>query len=365
MHPAPTPIRIRSVRDMPTQEKPVVVITASQGAIMATLRPSFAYVRPAGSNRFQKTHIMEVAGEIASGDSGSTVVDGGSGDLYGSMVRGCPGSRTAYVLSAKTIFENIAAELRSQVSIDLERSRTTTSGNVSASSITPESLSTTANIHSSALPASGPSVPASPPAMTLPDTTLLSSVSETQRAGLHTPITPAQAFEQKPPAVFVAPPAPLPPYSPTPEPKPWEPKKPTLKAVAPRRSQQKWFGKVVLKPVEAALGENESHQSSFPRLSKPVPLIRSSYDCVVIGSGYGGGVAASRMARTGKSVCLLERGSERWPGEYPSSASEVERQVHITKNNGRTYEGEPTGMFHLVSGSGINVLVGNGEFAST
>ncbi|KJZ79281.1 hypothetical protein HIM_01432 [Hirsutella minnesotensis 3608] len=57
----------------------------------------------------------------------------------------------------------------------------------------------------------------------------------------------------------------------------------------------------------------------FPRISKPLELIRSSYDCVVIGSGYGGGVAASRMARAGESVCVLERGEERWPGEYPES----------------------------------------------
>lgn len=48
--------------------------------------------------------------------------------------------------------------------------------------------------------------------------------------------------------------------------------------------------------------------TQFPRISKPVELMRHSYDCVVIGSGYGGGVAASRMARAGESVCLLERG---------------------------------------------------------
>ncbi len=53
----------------------------------------------------------------------------------------------------------------------------------------------------------------------------------------------------------------------------------------------------------------------FPRISKPVELLRDSYDTVVIGSGYGGGVAASRMARAGHSVCLLERGQEKWPGE--------------------------------------------------
>ena len=50
----------------------------------------------------------------------------------------------------------------------------------------------------------------------------------------------------------------------------------------------------------------------FPRLSKPVELLRPTYDVLVIGSGYGGGVAASRMARGGQSVCVLERGKERW-----------------------------------------------------
>lgn len=50
----------------------------------------------------------------------------------------------------------------------------------------------------------------------------------------------------------------------------------------------------------------------FPRISKPVELLRHEYDVLVIGSGYGGGVAASRMARGGQSVCILERGKEKW-----------------------------------------------------
>lgn len=50
----------------------------------------------------------------------------------------------------------------------------------------------------------------------------------------------------------------------------------------------------------------------FPRLSRPVHLMRPEYDVVVIGSGYGGGVAASRMARAGESVAVLEMGKEKW-----------------------------------------------------
>lgn len=50
----------------------------------------------------------------------------------------------------------------------------------------------------------------------------------------------------------------------------------------------------------------------FPRISLPVEVMRDEYDVVVIGSGYGGGVAASRMECGSQSVCLLEMGKERW-----------------------------------------------------
>jgi choline dehydrogenase-like flavoprotein len=105
----------------------------------------------------------------------------------------------------------------------------------------------------------------------------------------------------------------------------------------------------------------------FPRISRPVELLRNSYDTVVIGSGYGGGVAASRMARAGQSVCLLERGKERWPGEYPSGFLDAMKQLHVSGNfapgflKGMMVEGgDPTGMYHLICGKGQNAFVGNG-----
>jgi choline dehydrogenase-like flavoprotein len=50
---------------------------------------------------------------------------------------------------------------------------------------------------------------------------------------------------------------------------------------------------------------------NYPLLSRPVDSMRTAYDVVVVGSGYGAGVAASRMARAGKSVAVLELGWER------------------------------------------------------
>ena len=43
------------------------------------------------------------------------------------------------------------------------------------------------------------------------------------------------------------------------------------------------------------------------RLSSPAETIKDHYDVVVVGSGYGAGIAASRMARAGKQVCILGR----------------------------------------------------------
>ena len=59
------------------------------------------------------------------------------------------------------------------------------------------------------------------------------------------------------------------------------------------------------------------------RLASSIENIKDHYTVVIIGSGYGGAIAASRLARAGQQVCLLERGKEFQPGEYPNTEAEA------------------------------------------
>lgn len=85
--------------------------------------------------------------------------------------------------------------------------------------------------------------------------------------------------------------------------------------------------------------------------------MKDRYDVVVIGSGYGGGIAASRLARAGKSVAVLERGREIHPGEYPDTTSETIGQIQIDlpfRDFGST------DLYDLRNNEEVNILVGCG-----
>ncbi len=82
------------------------------------------------------------------------------------------------------------------------------------------------------------------------------------------------------------------------------------------------------------------------------------YDAVVIGSGYGGGVAASRLSRMGYQVAVLEQGRPWQPGEFPTT---IKARCMATRISGRHVRlGDPTGLFRLTVGNGLTVLSATG-----
>jgi cholesterol oxidase len=93
-------------------------------------------------------------------------------------------------------------------------------------------------------------------------------------------------------------------------------------------------------------------------LSSPQGEIKRAYDVVVVGSGYGGGVAASRLSRAGLRVCVIERGREFLTGEFPARLPELRRELQIV--GGKMRSGRRTGLFDFRLGSDIHVLIGCG-----
>jgi cholesterol oxidase len=94
------------------------------------------------------------------------------------------------------------------------------------------------------------------------------------------------------------------------------------------------------------------------KISKPVSEMKHHYDVVVVGSGYGGSVAASRLARAGKKVCLLERGKELLPGDYPNDISSTKNQIQIDAPH--AHIGPATALFDFRTNKDMNVLLGCG-----
>jgi cholesterol oxidase len=102
----------------------------------------------------------------------------------------------------------------------------------------------------------------------------------------------------------------------------------------------------------------------MPRLSSPIADIKATYDVVVVGSGYGGAVAAARLARartkngTRLTVCVLERGREFQPGDYPDTAAKVLAEAQIDTPT-RHYRSR-TGLYDFRVNDEVNVFLGCG-----
>lgn len=93
------------------------------------------------------------------------------------------------------------------------------------------------------------------------------------------------------------------------------------------------------------------------------------FDVVIVGSGYGGAVAAAELAgcttrREGASrpisVCVLERGKEYLSGMFPSRMAELPGHVRFSSPNATQPRGQREGLFDFRVGEDISALVASG-----
>ncbi|MGH9377029.1 MAG: GMC oxidoreductase [Terriglobia bacterium] len=97
---------------------------------------------------------------------------------------------------------------------------------------------------------------------------------------------------------------------------------------------------------------------AMSRLSSPIEQIKNHYTVVVVGSGYGAAIAASRLARAGQQVCILERGKEFQPGEYPNTGLDAVEEMQATTPDGRI--GLKSSLYEFNINADINVFKGCG-----
>ncbi len=94
------------------------------------------------------------------------------------------------------------------------------------------------------------------------------------------------------------------------------------------------------------------------RLSKPITALKSHYNYIIIGSGYGGSIAASRLSRAGMQVCLLEKGKEFRPGEYPWDLDDAAKEMQV--NTDKKHIGNKTALYEFYMGKEMTVFKGCG-----
>ena len=120
-----------------------------------------------------------------------------------------------------------------------------------------------------------------------------------------------------------------------------------------------------LSPTQGQAGPKGTLEARADALAVDDP-----WDVIIIGTGYGGSMAAATFAgctlqegdgrRRPLRVCILERGQEWRPGEFPSRLADLPGHLRIGQQASGEVGGQAEGLFDLRLGEDVVALVANG-----
>ncbi|KAH7156049.1 hypothetical protein EDB81DRAFT_606522, partial [Dactylonectria macrodidyma] len=100
-------LQVRQISAVGHEEKQIIAVTGSSGVLKGVLIPGATFLVTSDQRKPQKLYVVQLNGVLTDGDSGTAIVDETSGDLYGHIISGCPGTRIGYITPATEIFEDL------------------------------------------------------------------------------------------------------------------------------------------------------------------------------------------------------------------------------------------------------------------
>ena len=108
-------------------------------------------------------------------------------------------------------------------------------------------------------------------------------------------------------------------------------------------------------------------ESLYPQIAK-LPDDASEqfhFDVLIVGSGYGGAIALSRLAGHAQGdrplkLCMLERGQEHLPGSFPSRFADLAGHVRFSTQDSTRARGMRSGVIDVRVGPDVHAILGNG-----
>ncbi|KAK3314589.1 hypothetical protein B0H66DRAFT_315761 [Apodospora peruviana] len=103
--------------DVGPHDADIVTCTASKGVVTGRLSATASYMHLPGQRAFQELYLVQLEKELSEGDCGAPIIDQTSGEFYGLIVAGTPGTGFGYVVPATQVFSDISRTLSTTVSL--------------------------------------------------------------------------------------------------------------------------------------------------------------------------------------------------------------------------------------------------------